>query len=38
MVLGTTVFDLERLVLRSRVSPFCDWNLCLLAKAKNMAL
>jgi len=38
MVLGTIVFDLEMPVLRSRVSPFCDWNLCLRAKAENMAL
>lgn len=38
MALGTTVFDLESSIWRSRVSPFCDWNLCSLAKAVNIAL
>jgi len=35
---GTIVFDRDRFVWRRSVSPFWDWYLCLVAKAKNMAL
>jgi hypothetical protein len=34
----TKVFKRNKSVYRRSVSPFCDWNLCLLAKAENMAL
>jgi len=35
---GTTVFERDKSVCRGSVSPFLDWNLCLLAKVENMAL
>jgi hypothetical protein len=38
IALGTIVFDQDRSVWRSSVSPFRDWYLCLLAKAENIAL
>jgi len=38
IVFGTTVFEQDESVCSRSVSPFWDWNLCLLAKAENMAL
>ena len=35
---GTTVFEPDKSVCKRSVSSFWDWNLCLLAKAENMAL
>jgi len=34
----TKVFERDKSVYRRSVSPFWDWNLCLLAKAENMVL